>query len=472
MTRSLVEAAKAVDGRRARSRQRKVGASDAAGCRRRAGYVHHRHPVTDPENTTGLKAIAGTWFHAGALETMRRQWGALIEVGVETDTLRGRADAIHLPDDWREAAGLRAVPDSPDVVEVEDVKTRDDARAVDVVRIRGPRRSELYQVHLYADALRRGALGRIDGRERRDERSIRTALEARGTVELPVERVRLRYMARTGDESAEFPYEQPFDPDIAGEAWQWVEQIAASTSPDQLPRDHDGPGLAMACDYCPFVTACWGAAGDVKPQAQLIVTDADLAETLAEYDRQRALEAEAKAAKELARAKLDGTDAAIYVPTGEEGGFRLGWSGGRPVAATVEPDVDAMIALFEEGGVEVPMREVPATTTARSIRVVPWEHPDPACGKPVGDPVPWDDNLGTEWTQDRARGGWTGRSGPIDPDDHEELTAGQYAKRFPDYVDPRPRCVLKPKHSGDCLPPSGVIDLDVETVVDDLADTA
>lgn len=470
--RLLSHAALEVDARSARSRQKKVGASEIGVCRRRAGYSHHGVKPSDPDNVGSLKAVAGSWFHLGALDTARRQWGALIETTVEDDMLRGHVDSIELPAEWREAAGLPPTLDPPDVVEVDDLKTRDDARAIDYVRIRGPKRSELYQAHLYADLLRRGKIGPIKGRWKNTERALARAVETMGTEGLPVERIRLRYMPRTGHENAEYVHEQDFDPQVAAEAWEWVEHVAASSSPDDLPRDQDGPGLSIVCDNCPFLTACWGEPVDgVKPQSQLIVEDADLAAALAEYDEGRALVNAGTAMKDAARAKLDQVASAIYVDG--DRAFKLSWSGGRPKPVTQEPDLEAMLALFQEAGIEVPMKDVGGGTTSRSIGVVPWERPDPTCGKPVGDPVPWVDEAvpGRTWLQDRPRGGWTGRH-ESDGVADEELTAGKFAKAYPGYVDPRPACILKPKHSGDCLPPDAVVELDADDAEPDFAESA
>lgn len=461
--RLLGDAAKTVDARSARSKQRKVGASEIGVCRRRAGYSHHGHPITDVENVTGLKAVAGSWYHKGALDTMRREWGSLIETTVENTILRGHVDAIELPDDWREIAGLPPVADAPDTIVVDDLKTKDDARAVDYVRMRGPNRQELYQTHLYGGMLRKGWIGPSTGRWKNTEKALAEAVKLMGQGGLPVETVRLRYMARTGHENAEYIHEQRFDEGIEEEAWDWVEQVTASKSPDDLPRDQDGPGLSIVCDNCPFLTACWGPVEGVAPQSQLIVTDLDLVESMREYDIARVEEAEAKRRKAVARAKLDATDAAIYTD-GKDVAFKLSWSGGRPVPESEEPDVDQMIQILEKAQVPVPMKVVPAKTTAKSIGVVPWEAPDPACGKPVGEPVlfaePSDSKGDLFWLQDRARGGWTARD--LDEQMVEELTVGQFAKRFPGYVDPRPPCVLKPKHSGDCVDDSVFVELDLE----------
>ena len=427
-----------------------MGASEIGVCRRRAGYSHHGTPVSDPDNVSGVAAINGTWIHKGALDTMRRQWGTIIETRVENEILRGHVDGIELPNEWRRRAGLPEHELAPEVIEVDDLKTKRDGRLVAYVRNRGPKRSELFQGHLYAGMLRRGEVSPLK----------RFAYLAE-LGPLPVEVVRLRYWSRAGeqdDAAQEYPYEQPFDPDIEAEALEWVDQVARSSSPEELPRDEDGPGLSIVCDHCPFVTECWGDAGDLRPQSLLIVDDRDLAEQLAEYDRAREGERDASARKDKARAILDATPPAIYTD-GEELAYRLAWSGGR--AGDPKPDVDAMLALFEEAGIDVPYLE--PKPSARTIQLTRWEVPEVTCGKPVGDPQPMTDDRGVDWLQDRPRGGWTawdasdGDAVPV-----EEVTAGAFAKRFPEYVEPRPPCILKKGHSGGCWPEQLVHDLDLD----------
>jgi hypothetical protein len=471
MTRYLTDAAKLIDARSSRSTQRKVGASDIGVCRRRAGYVHHRTEVSNPENLTGLPAVVGTWIHKGALSTMQRLWGTVIETRVEDDLLRGHVDGLDLPNDLRVKAGLPENEWAPDVVEVDDLKTKRDARAVDYVRNRGPKRSELFQVHLYSDLIRRGKIKPIQRQAR---------LAELGPLE--VETVRLRYFPRTGEEreaSAEFVHTQPFDPDIAAEAWSWVEQVSRSTRPEDLPRDEDGPGLSVACDHCPFRRECWGEEDGAAPQSQLIVTDADLARVLRAYDVARTDERDAKHRKDVARATLDATAPAIYVNPQDDTAYRLGWSGGN----VRDPEIDyeallerfrQMQALYREADLEVP--EIPYKDrgpSARTIAVTVWDPPEPLCGKPVGDPEafawlapPGDDRRW--WVQNRPRGGWTGyEDADLAADETAlELTAGAFAKRFPSYVEERARCIHKRGHSGDCVPPDVVVELDTEGLAD------
>lgn len=463
--RLLGDAAKVVDARRSRSVQRKVGASEIGVCRRRAGYSHHGTPVSNPENVTGLAAIAGTWWHKGALQTMRSEWGALIETRVEDETVRGHVDAIELPNDWRIRAGLPEVDDPVEAIVVDDLKTKRDARMVDYVRNRGPKRSDLFQPHIYARLLR-------DGKVKPIERQAKLA----AVGPLPVEVIRLRYMARTGEEDAEFVHEQPYDEELAAEAWEWVAQVAASKRPEDLPRDEPGPGLSVACDHCPFRRECWGEENGHAPQALLLVDDRDLARVLADYDNARTDEQDASARKALARAVLDATRPAIYVDPAEDVAFKLGWSGGRMLDPQIDQDellrrFQAMQALYREAGLEVP--EVPyhePRPSARSLRVTRWEVPEVACGKPIGPPVPYeppDAPEGVFWLQDRPRGGWTRT-------DHEgnesTFTAGQAAKAIPDYEDPRPRCVLGKGHSGGadaCKPSMFVTELDTLAAEED-----
>lgn len=390
--RLLGDAARVVDSRSSRSRQRKLGPSSIGTCRRRAGFEHHRVPVSNPENVTGLPAILGTWVHAGALATMKAEWGTLIETVVEDDVLCGHVDGIDLPNPIRVQAGLPEVAGAPDVVQVDDLKTRRDGRMVDYVRNRGPKIGELFQVHLYGDLLRRGKVKPLQRQKRLAE-----------VGPLPVETVRLRYFARTGEEGAEHVHEQPYDPDITAAALEWVDEVRRSESPADLNRDEDGPGLSVICDNCPFRTACWGDLDPdgAAPQSQLIVTDADLASTLADYDEARAVERDAKARKDKARKVLDDTDPAIY--TDGEQAFKLGWSGGS--TGDPKPDVDAMVALFNEADLEVPY--LPPRRSARTIRLTRWDVPDQPCGKPINGCA--DDSEGDQ-----------------------------------------PACVLKKGHSGDC----------------------
>ena len=92
---SLAAAVRDLDRRRARSRQRMIGASELGECRRRAAYrVARRRPTN---SATGLQAFLGTELHRGVLRTLRRQYGGLTEVGLKGEQVKGRCDWWHSP---------------------------------------------------------------------------------------------------------------------------------------------------------------------------------------------------------------------------------------------------------------------------------------------------------------------------------------------------------------------------------------
>lgn len=358
---SLTRAAMAVDGRRRRSRQVKMGPSSVGGCRRKAGYELAGVPRTDfPDK---MAAVVGTWLHAGALKALQVEYGALLEVAVEDDELRGSADAVYL--DVERLVQLRGEQvwvdeqDGPTFLgvrvgrqlvrpaeqcTVEDIKSRG-YWSFETALEQGPRLGELYQVHLYADLLRKG---------RQKRRKVLA-----GLGEIPVERVRLRYVSR--DSGREHVWEQDYDPAITQAARDWVREVRDVAlgigGPEDLPRDEDGPGLSAICDGCPFLTQCWGPErpdGRMR-QASLVVDDAMLADALEQYDQLRVAEKELKRLRALNRAMLDASEPAQY------GAWLLGWSE-RP--GNQRADLAAIRADYALMGREVP------TTRGADVRTI------------------------------------------------------------------------------------------------------
>src|SRR3954453_15755496 len=78
---SLAAAVRDLDARRARSRQRMIGASEIGECKRRAAYRIARSKPTNV--STGLQAALGTMIHKGALAAMKKQYGGITEVRVK-----------------------------------------------------------------------------------------------------------------------------------------------------------------------------------------------------------------------------------------------------------------------------------------------------------------------------------------------------------------------------------------------------
>ena len=362
---SIWDAAHAADARRPRSVQTQLGASDTI-CSRRSGYI-----LAGAERTNAgdkRAAILGTYIHKGLLEDARREYGWLVERTVTDDTLRGHIDVVQL--DAATAARLpkRHRPVEPaEVVTVEDVKTKS-SRVWDRVVRYGPTAAEMRQVLLYADLLRTVGFADIPGQR---------YLHRLGPVD--VRRIRFRFVCRdTGEEHIQ---EFPFDEWLAVEARWWVDRVMEAASPEELRRDHDGPGLSVVCDNCPFVDACWPGVAPGKPaQTILIHDDEDRAKALADYVRAHERYRESKRVKETVRAMLDDS------PEGTYGDNHLGWGGGNDkeetdVAAMVEefenadlvvpmvPDEKAMIQILRRAGMVVPRRKAAGQETARTIKI-------------------------------------------------------------------------------------------------------
>ncbi|MEV0370639.1 hypothetical protein AB0I10_12535 [Streptomyces sp. NPDC050636] len=313
-------------------------------------------------------AILGTYIHKGLLEDARREYNWLVERSVSDDVIRGHIDVVQL--DAATAARLpkRHRPIEPsDVVTVEDVKTKS-SRVWDRVVRYGPTAAEMRQVLLYASLLRTVGFADISGQR---------YLHRLGPVE--VARIRFRFVCR--DNGEEHVQEFPFDEWLAAEARWWVDRVLEAASPEDLRRDHDGPGLSVVCDNCPFVDACWPRAAPGKPaQTVLIRDDADRAKALSDYVRAHERFRESKRVKEKVRAMLDDS------PEGNYGANHLGWGGGNDkeepdVQAMVDqfedaelvvpmvPDTEAMIQILRRAGMVVPRRKVAGHKTARSIKV-------------------------------------------------------------------------------------------------------
>ncbi|MGW0731702.1 PD-(D/E)XK nuclease family protein [Streptomyces sp. NPDC002851] len=368
---SIWDAAHAVDARSPRSLQKQLGASDTI-CSRRAGYIL---AGTERTGSPDMRAaILGTYIHRGLLEDARREYNWLIERTVTDDVLRGHIDVVQLDEATAARLPKRHRPIQPaEVVTVEDVKTKS-GRIWDRVVRYGPTAAEMRQVLLYTDLLRTAGFADIPGQR---------YLHRLGPLD--VKRIRFRFVCRdTGEEHiAEFD----FDPWLADEARWWVDRVLEAASPEELSRDHDGPGLSVICDNCPFAEACWPvSAPGVPAQTVLVHDDADRAQALADYVRGHEMYREGERLKKKARATLHDSAEGNY------GSNHLGWSGGNPkeevdVPAMVErfedadlvvpmvPDKDAMIDTLRRAGMVVPRRNAAGQKTPRTIRVSPARPP-------------------------------------------------------------------------------------------------
>jgi len=331
----LAAAVHELDSRRARARQRMIGASELGECRRRAAF---RVARTKPTNvTTGMAAFLGTAIHKDVLKALVRMYGGHAEVRLQGEQIKGSCD-------WY-CDGV-----------VEDVKTVSKGR-FEQIRTRGTPRKFRYQTITYAWLI---ATGQLATREKR----------IAGPQD--VHTVRIRYICR--DNGEDYIDEFPYDPALAAEAIMWLADVYAELeevgTPELVTRDGFGPGIDSMCDWCPFLDACWGPpidpeveGPDATRQARF-VDDAGRSAAAADYDRYRAEENAAKRAKDFAKAQLAGWSGTTTT------GFTVTWSGGRE---TAEVDKDSALDRLVDLGETLPTR---TKVTARQIRVIRTETAD------------------------------------------------------------------------------------------------
>jgi hypothetical protein len=354
----LTQAAHAVDQRRARSKQKKLGASDVGTCRRRAGYALHGVRATNSEPK--MAAIIGTWIHKGALHALQVEYGCLTEQEVENPVLKGHVDRIDVftRDDFNHLLAYDDLDDIDDpldrytaelliealgiafLLDVEDLKTRS-IFVMDRVREFGARRSEWYQVHLYADLLRMGAIKKPKG-----------ILRFVNPHTMRIRNVSLRFLCR--DNGEEEVITIPYSQEIADEAWRWLDEVLDSQAPEFLPRDHSGPATSAVCRSCPFLDLCWPEREDGRPREALDPGPEAIA-AVAEYAAQRAISSEADKRKKEIREQLEG------LPPGVYGDNFLGWGGSEEPKP--KPDMEVIRKAFEELGEGVPMKLVESRQT-------------------------------------------------------------------------------------------------------------
>lgn len=331
------KALNAADARRRRSRQKLPGPSEIGECRRRTAYRLLGQPDENPQAQKD-KAIEGTIKHKVLLPLYRQEHGGQIEV-----RLLDREHRIEGSTDW-----IRQNP--LDMWIVDDLKTYG-ANVYDH-RIQKPVRPHvLYQLHLYADMLRRG---KIHPQERRFPHK-------------PIEIGGLELLERCRDDGRVNTRSLPYVQAIADEAWQWYRDVQDQVKTDgtaaYVPRDLAGPTSSdQICRNCPFVKACWGWDPETEERAEpLDLADPELLGHMQEYKKWAEVEADAKTHKARARAHLDGQ------PAQKVADWRLKWEGGYDRWIDV-PDVDALVEKCEAAGIPVPMKAIHQTRAA-SVRV-------------------------------------------------------------------------------------------------------
>lgn len=355
----LAAAIHRVEARSTRSRQKKIGASEVGTCRRRTAYRLAGTKPTDPP--TGLQAFLGTAIHKGVLAVARKEHGAITEVRLDSPLVKGHADAVYLqaadpwdPDPVLSPAELRALDASAVealAVLLEDLKTKGRFSYETTVDA-GPKVAEWYQVHLYAWMLRTGQI--VDRRLPRG-------------LELPVENVSLRFVDR--DTGRQHVIEEKYDPQITVEALGWLDQVHQQLEdggPENVTRDGYGPDVSAICDFCPFLTACWGpqplGPDGLTRQSMEVHDDPATEAALLAYALRRDEEKAAKELKAAHRAQLDGSPAGIY------GDFKLAWTQKDPKEV---PDPEAAYDRLRELGEPIPTKWSGGGRTIRVTRSKP-----------------------------------------------------------------------------------------------------
>jgi CRISPR/Cas system-associated exonuclease Cas4 (RecB family) len=198
------------DRRKPRSQQKELGMSELGGCRRRAGY---RLAGTEPSNPAGsVQAAMGSAIHQVIAEILE-------ELGI---------DGVSHEREVR-FAGLIGHYDRTEGDVVIDVKTTS-SRWLEHIKLHGPEQSHLWQVSLYAAALK------FEGND--------------------VKRVRIDYLARDSGEEFIWPSERGarFNPQHVRDALEWL-KVVYDSELAMLPRDYEPDG--SFCGHCPFFTICW-----------------------------------------------------------------------------------------------------------------------------------------------------------------------------------------------------------------------
>lgn len=193
------------DAQRDRSQQVDIGPSSLGGCRRRVWHELKQSPKINP--TEGLGAILGTFIHAGMEKVMTRQdpFGDnfLIELEIEHDGLKGHCDLF--------------IKDLGMVVDFKTT-TKSGMRYLND-------QQKLWQVHTY------GWLLSKNGYE--------------------VKEVALVGIPRDGKMADIRVIQQPYNPEIAEAALEWLREIKEIVGTDG-PAPAPEKNINFCKDYCPY----------------------------------------------------------------------------------------------------------------------------------------------------------------------------------------------------------------------------
>jgi hypothetical protein len=262
-----------------------IGPSGVGACNRQQAYRYFGVPASDYKSKD--KADLGTLLHLG--------WSAMLAAMFDPTERRGDVK-VTIP-------GLPRAGEADDVdfinLIVTDLKSANDRAWQASINRGGPYENYWDQAEVYAYGLR---------------------------VEYGGEWT-LRIVMFNTEKGGEVEFTKPADPErgerlariMAARHEALAAAVAADGAPEDFPQEGNGPNTGFPCDWCEFVTVCWGNwEGDLSPQAASIVEDPEMVAAKAEeYLAARDEESAAKKRKDGAFSFLRGI-------TGEFGQFKIG----------------------------------------------------------------------------------------------------------------------------------------------------
>jgi len=301
-----------------------IGPSGVDNCYRQHAYSQLGVPQSNPMSTR--KADAGTLIHGGIAAQLAGVPGLETEVTVHIPGLSrpGVADIVV----W--AHGILI-----------DVKTYGDRAYEARVNAGGPYSHQWDQLQLYG-------LGVYDTDDLEQDWELQILAVNRDNGDhtvwsQPFDLLRAQSLAAKveGRQAAIDEAKQALaDP---------TREVSAVVLAETFPREGDGPGRGMPCDWCPWLDQCWPAPFDLNltPQSATVVDNPDALVTHAESFL-------------LASAKVKEWEAVKYTAmeflrgiSGKWGQFKIAQVGSG--APTEVPDVEAMIEEYAARGEGVPM---------------------------------------------------------------------------------------------------------------------
>lgn len=282
----LVASLIAADDSRDRSKQTAVGVSSLGDCKRKVWHMSKGDAGTNA--TLRLPAILGTAIHA-AIEKALPQDGALIEHRVEID---GYPPATI--DYYRDG-------------EVIDWKTIKLSGAPYFVS-----KQKRWQIQTY------GYLLSLQGYE--------------------VKQVTLIGIPRDGTENDIITYSEPYDPQIALDAFDWLREVQAA---ETAPAPEREP-ISFCSNYCQFYgSLCAGITKDLSGEP---IADPQVAEAALTYKELSAQIKQLETQKDAVKAQLEGQAGITF------DGIKISWS---QIDGRKTPDLDAIEKLLGD----VPMKQ-------------------------------------------------------------------------------------------------------------------